>query len=193
MYKPRITDKNFVERLRSKDERALEYIIEKYGGLLYSIIRKKLNLIPDMVDECFDDVLLKVWDHADDYDEEKCEFKGWLAAIARFQAIDYLRKAKRDEYGQMAESLEDIKNEPGFDDERFSAIESAIDNEFEQLISCLSPEDREIFRRIYEHGESMDKISHDMNIPKDKLYNHTSRGKNKIRKNFLFSKERTYG
>ena len=71
MYKPRITDKNFVERLRSKDERALEYIIEKYGGLLYSIIRKKLNLIPDMVDECFDDVLLKVWDHADDYDEEK--------------------------------------------------------------------------------------------------------------------------
>ena len=193
VYKPKISEKNFVERLRAKDERALEYIIETYGGLLYSIIRKKLSLIPDMVDECFDDVLMKAWDHANDYDEEKCDFKGWLAAIARYQAIDYLRKAKREEFGHMSESLEEIVNEPGFDDERFRAIEESIDNEFEQLLSCLSPEDREIFRRIYKNGESMDEISRDMNIPKDQLYNHTSRGKKKIRKKYLFNKERMYG
>ena len=193
MYKPKITDNNFVERLRAKDERALEFIIEKYGGLLYSIIRKKLSLIPDMVDECFDDVLMKAWDHADDYNEDKCDFKGWLAAIARYQAIDYLRKAKREEFGQMGESLEDMANEPGFDDERFTRLEESIDSEFEQLVSCLSPEDQEIFRRIYQKGESMDEISKDLNIPKDQLYNHTSRGKKKIRKNYLISKERKYG
>ena len=193
MYKPKITDNNFVERLRAKDERALEFIIEKYGGLLYSIIRKKLSLIPDMVDECFDDVLMKAWDHADDYNEDKCDFKGWLAAIARYQAIDYLRKAKREEFNQMGESLEDMTNEPGFDDERFTRLEESIDSEFEQLVSCLSPEDREIFRRIYQKGESMDEISKDLNIPKDQLYNHTSRGKKKIRKNYLISKERKYG
>lgn len=193
MYKPKITDNNFVERLRAKDERALEFIIEKYGGLLYSIIRKKLSLIPDMVDECFDDVLMKAWDHADEYDEDKCDFKGWLAAIARYQAIDYLRKAKREEFSQMGESLEDMANEPGFDDERFTRLEESIDSEFEQLVSCLSPEDREIFRRIYQKGESMDEISKDLNIPKDQLYNHTSRGKKKIRKNYLISKERKYG
>ena len=93
MYKPRITEKNYIERLRKKDEAALEYVIERYGGLLYSILRKKLTLLPDKVDECFDDVLLKAWEHINDYDENKCEFKGWLAAIARYQAIDYLRKA----------------------------------------------------------------------------------------------------
>ncbi len=193
MYKPKITDNNFVERLRAKDERALEFIIEKYGGLLYSIIRKKLSLIPDMVDECFDDVLMKAWDHADDYNEDKCDFKGWLAAIARYQAIDYLRKAKREEFSQMGESLEDMVNEPGFDDERFTRLEESIESEFEQLVSCLSPEDREIFRRIYQKGESMDEISKDLKIPKDQLYNHTSRGKKKIRKNYLISKERKYG
>ena len=192
VYKPRntkITDEIFVERLRCKDERALEYIIERYGGLLYSIIRKKLSLIPDKVDECFDDVLMKVWDHAEDYDEAKCEFKGWLAAIARYQAIDYLRKARREEFG---ESLDEIEIEPGANDDRFRAIEDSIDNEFEQLISCLSPEDREIFRRIYKKGESMDEISRDMNIPKDQLYNHASRGKKKIRKFYLFNKETSY-
>ena len=193
MYKPKITEENYIQRLRAKDERALEFVIEKYGGLLYSIIRKKLNLIPDMVDECFDDVLLKVWDHSEDYDEEKCDFKGWIAAIARYQSIDYLRKAKREELGQKGESLEDLANEPGADDERLSAIENTIDSEFEQLLSCLSPEDREIFRRIYQQGDSMDEISQDMNIPKDQLYNHTSRGKKKIRKHYLFNKERSYG
>ena len=39
----------------------------------------------------------------------------------------------------------------------------------------------------------MDEISRDMNIPKDQLYNHTSRGKKKIRKKYLFNKERMYG
>ena len=190
MYKPKITEKNFVERLRAKDERALEFIIEIYGGLLYSIIRNKLSLIPDKVDECFDDVLMKVWNHAEDFDENKCEFKGWIAAIARYQTIDYLRKEKREKFG---ESLEDIKNEPGVYDERFRAIEESIDSEFDQLLSCLSPTDREIFRRLYEHGESMDEISQHMNIPKEQLYNHTSRGKKKIRKLFLLNKERVYG
>jgi len=136
---------------------------------------------------------MKAWDHADDYNEDKCDFKGWLAAIARYQAIDYLRKAKREEFSQMGESLEDMANEPGFDDERFTRLEESIDSEFEQLVSCLSPEDREIFRRIYQKGESMDEISKDLNIPKDQLYNHTSRAKKKIRKNYLISKERKYG
>ncbi|MCR5212847.1 MAG: sigma-70 family RNA polymerase sigma factor [Eubacterium sp.] len=193
MNKPKINEKNYIERLKAKDQRALEYIIERYGGLLYSIIRKKLTLIPDKVDECFNDVLLKMWDHAEDYDEEKCEFKGWLAAIARYQAIDYLRIAKREEFGRAAESLEDLANKTCFNDERFREIEESIDNEFEKLISCLAPIDQEIFRRLYERGDSMDDISRDMNIPKKQLYNHTSRGKKKIRDRFLFKKEHING
>ena len=65
--KRRINDDNYIEQLRAKNERALEYVVERYGGLLYSILRKKLYLIPDKVDECFDDVLLKVWEHSEDF------------------------------------------------------------------------------------------------------------------------------
>ncbi len=193
MYKPKITDKNYIQRLREKDERALEYVIERYGGLLYSILRKKLVLIPDKVDECFDDVMLKVWEHTEDYDEGKCEFKGWLAAIARYQAIDYLRKAKREELGQASQSLEDMQIEPGFDDYRYRCIEEAIDDEAEQLLSCLEPADQEIFRRLYLEGDSIDEISRDLNLSKSQVYNHTSRGKKKIRNFYLIRKERIYG
>ena len=193
MYKPRITEKNYIERLRKKDEAALEYVIERYGGLLYSILRKKLTLLPDKVDECFDDVLLKAWEHINDYDENKCEFKGWLAAIARYQAIDYLRKAKREEFGQMGQSLEDMPVEPGADDDRFRMLEESIDDETEKILACLNPEDREIFRRLYLEGDSIDDISRDMNLSKEQIYNHTSRGKKKIRNFYPIQKENIYG
>lgn len=188
MNKRRINNDNYIEQLRAKNEHALEYVVERYGGLLYSILRKKLYLIPDMVDECFDDVLLKVWDHADDFDETRCEFKTWLAAIARYRAIDYLRKAKREEMNMASESLSEMVIEPGADDKRLRDIEDAIDGEAEKMLAYLSPKDQEIFRRIYLEGESVDDVSKDLNLPKSQVYNHTSRGKRKLQKLYVVNR-----
>lgn len=188
MNKRRINNDNYIEQLRARNEHALEYVVERYGGLLYSILRKKLYLIPDMVDECFDDVLLKVWDHADDFDETRCEFKTWLAAIARYRAIDYLRKAKREEMNMASESLSEMVIEPGADDKRLRDIEDAIDGEAEKMLAYLSPKDQEIFRRIYLEGESVDDVSKDLNLPKSQVYNHTSRGKRKLQKLYVVNR-----
>lgn len=188
MNKRRINNDNYIEQLRAKNEHALEYVVERYGGLLYSILRKKLYLIPDMVDECFDDVLLKVWDHADDFDETRCEFKTWLAAIARYRAIDYLRKAKREEMNMASELLSEMVIEPGADDKRLRDIEDAIDGEAEKMLAYLSPKDQEIFRRIYLEGESVDDVSKDLNLPKSQVYNHTSRGKRKLQKLYVVNR-----
>lgn len=188
MNKRRINNDNYIEQLRAKNEHALEYVVERYGGLLYSILRKKLYLIPDMVDECFDDVLLKVWDHADDFDETRCEFKTWLAAIARYRAIDYLRKTKREEMNMASESLSEMVIEPGADDKRLRDIEDAIDGEAEKMLAYLSPKDQEIFRRIYLEGESVDDVSKDLNLPKSQVYNHTSRGKRKLQKLYVVNR-----
>ena len=179
--KRRINDDNYIEQLRVKNERALEYVVERYGGLLYSILRKKLYLIPDKVDECFDDVLLKVWEHSEDFDESRCEFKSWIAAIARYRAIDYLRASKREMHIS-AESLDEMPVDLGATDGRLRDIEEAIDGEAEKMLSCLSDKDQETFRRIYLDGDSVDEVSKDMNLPKSQVYNHTSRGKRKLQK-----------
>ena len=184
MFRKKINDDNYIERLRCKDERALEYVVKKYAGLVYSILRNRLALIPDEVDECFDDVLMKVWEHSEEYDESRCEFKTWIAAIARYRAIDHLRKAKREEERFAAGSIDEMLVEPGAYDERITAIEEAIESETQSMLSCLSPKDREIMRRIYLEGESVDTVSRAMNITKEQIYNHTSRSKSKLRKAF---------
>ena len=188
----KITEENYIERLRLKDERALEYVIDEYSGLLYSILRKNLVLIPDKIDECFDDILMKVWDNADKYNEDLSSFKGWIAAIARYQSIDYLRKAKRENSGRITEYLEEGLIEPGGLDVRLRLIEETISDESEQILSCLSPSDRELFKRLFIDEEDINNISNDMGISKPLIYNRVSRGKKKLRNILRNNKETAY-
>ena len=192
MKRQKITEENYIERLRLKDERALEYVIDEYSGLLYSILRKNLVLIPDKIDECFDDILIKVWDNADKYNENISSFKGWIAAIARYQSIDYLRKAKRENNGRITEYLEEGLIEPGEVDVRLRLIEETISDESEQILACLSPSDRELFKRLFIDEEDINNVSVEMGISKPLIYNRVSRGKKKIRKFFGNNKENAY-
>ena len=168
----KINETNYIDRLRAKDERALEYVVAQYGGLLYSILHKYLHLIPDDIDECFDDVMMKVWENASKFDEERSSFKNWLAAIARYQSIDYLRRAKREGVGEL--------------------IEDEIDDGTEEILGCLSPLDREIFRRHYIKGDSIEEVSDDMNMTKGQVYTRMSRGKKRLRDYYINSKESSY-
>ena len=184
MFRSKITERNYIERLIAKDERALEYVIEHYSGLLYSIIRKNLAMLPDKIDECFDDVLLKIWDHADCYDPQISSFKGWISAIARYLTINYLKKAKRETKGFTKEYLEQNVIEPGKLDENLLYIEETLDDETENILSCLSPVDKELFRRLIIEDEDIEDVSKDLDMSKNVIYNRVSRGKKKIRKIF---------
>lgn len=92
----KITEKNYIQQLQLHNEEALIYVIDMYGGLLKAVIRKHLFTMPQKQEECMNDVLLSIWEHAASFDDEKNSFKNWAAAIARYEAIDYLRKYKRD-------------------------------------------------------------------------------------------------
>ena len=92
----KIGEHNFIQQLRLQNEKALLYVIDEYGGLLMSIIRKQLFGVPHRQDECFNDVLLKIWQNISDFDESKNTFKNWAAAVTRYRAIDYLRQYQRE-------------------------------------------------------------------------------------------------
>ena len=188
----KINEKNYIDRLRAKDERALEYVVAQYGGLLYSILHKYLHLIPDDIDECFDDVMMKVWENASRFDEERSSFKNWLAAIARYQSIDYLRRAKREGVGENKISLDDSECETGTEDLMLKLIEDEIDDGTEEILGCLSPLDREIFRRHYIKGDSIEEVSDDMNMTKGQVYTRMSRGKKRLRDYYINCKESSY-
>lgn len=141
----KIGAKNYIKQLRLHNEKALAYVIDEYGGLLMSVIRKHLFYLPERQEECFDDVLLKIWQNIDSFDETKNTFKNWAAAVAKYQAIDYLRSYQRE---VQTVNIEDtvIVHE---DKTLAQIVDKEISQEVEQMLSCLKPKDRELFYKLY--------------------------------------------
>lgn len=176
----KIGEHNYIRQLQLHNEKALLYVIDEYGGLLMSIIRKQLFGIPHRQEECFNDVLLKIWQNISDFDESKNTFKNWAAAIARYRAVDYLRQYKRE-----VETM-DIEDVVIAKEDRILAgmIEREISEEVEMMLDSLKPIDRELFLKLYVEEQPIEQVSRETGMKKEVIYNHLSRSKRKLRGKF---------
>ncbi len=73
---------------------ALDVLYQRYHrdlyALAYSIVSDH-QLVEDLIQETF----VRVWRHADSYSPQAGSVRGWLFAILRNYAIDYLRKQRQ--------------------------------------------------------------------------------------------------
>lgn len=176
----KIGEHNYIQQLQQHNEKALLYVIDEYGGLLKSVIRKQLFSLPERQEECLDDVLLRIWQNISDFDESKNSFKNWAAAIARYRAIDYLRQYQRE---IVTVDIEDTV--VAREDHRLAAmIEREISEEVERMLDSLKPVDRELFIRLYLEEQPIEQVSQDVGMKKEVIYNHLSRSKRKLRRQF---------
>lgn len=176
----RISEENFILQAKRKNEKALDYIIEQYGWIIKTVIQKQLYHLPDYQSDCMNDVLLGIWNHIDCFEPEKSSFKNWVAGIARYKAIDYRRKYLKILEREILEEAEI----PAEDLVQKSVLENEISEEIQQILSCLTAEDQQIFKRLFLEDVSMEDVSKETGLRKDALYNRISRGKKKIRKCF---------
>ncbi|MEE0418682.1 MAG: sigma-70 family RNA polymerase sigma factor [Lachnospiraceae bacterium] len=175
----KITEENYVDQLQKHNEKALRYVMECYGGLLRGIIRKKLHAFLELQEECLDDVFLNIWNHADCYDPSKSSFKNWAAAIAVYRAIDYQRKQIR-----MLDTVALDEASAGAWEEPLTAEKQELSEEVELLLSSLNPKDRQLFYDLYVEELDIEEVSSRHKMSKDRIYNHISRGKKKLRSRF---------
>jgi RNA polymerase sigma-70 factor (ECF subfamily) len=172
---------NFVEQMQRKNEAALMYVVDEYGGLLKSVIRKTMPYQKNLQEDCLNEVLFAVWEHIDSFHPEKNTFKNWVAAIAKYKAIDFMRKYKNETENVSYEALEEVGMKTQ-DNDPERILDEEISEKVNELLSCLKEKDRELFIRLYAKEESIDCISSDMGMEKSVIYNRVSRAKKKIRK-----------
>lgn len=181
----KVGENNYIEQLRLHNETALMYVIDIYGGLLKSVISKHLFSMPDRVEECLNDVFLSIWENILSFDERRNTFKNWAAAIARYQAIDYLRKYQREL--QQVEIEDTLVSEEDVIFKRL--IDEEISEEMERLLSCLNEKDRILFWKLYVEEKPMEEVSRETGLHRSVIYNRLSRGKRRIRKQYLKERE----
>ncbi|NMM65862.1 sigma-70 family RNA polymerase sigma factor [Clostridium sp. P21] len=133
-------------------------------------------------EECINDVYLGIWNNIASFNKEKNILKNWIAAIAKYTAIDYKRKyLKTLEYIGISE----IDIESDFTIEK-EVLKNELEYETEEILKNLNPMDKQFFIKLFVKEESIKEISEEFNIKPSLIYNRISRAKSKIRR--LFSR-----
>ena len=174
----KITHENLVQELKRKNEDALQFVIDQYGGLIKSIVTHHLYRFSHVHDECIDDILLAVWDHIDSFNEKTNSLKNWLAAISKYKAIDYKRR-----YIKLAEKQRpgDYELETNQADERQQVMKTELSLETEALLEQLTPEDRQLFIDYYIDGKDTTSLANELSVNKSVIHNRLSRGRRKLK------------
>ncbi|WP_257154591.1 sigma-70 family RNA polymerase sigma factor [Priestia megaterium] len=145
--------------------------IDQYGGLITAIVRKHLGTLKSYEEECVNDVLLAVWHHIDRFDSEKNTFKNWVAAIAKYKAIDYQRKYIKTQHESLSEAGVGETSE----------VHNIQTNDVEELLGHLSEGDRELFKAYYLQEVELKQIAEKQQTTISNLYNRLSRGRKKLK------------
>ncbi|MFY2251548.1 sigma-70 family RNA polymerase sigma factor [Priestia megaterium] len=160
-----------VASIMRKKEKGLELLIDQYGGLITAIVRKHLGTLKSYEEECINDVLLAVWHHIHRFDSEKNTFKNWVAAVAKYKAIDYQRKYIKTQHEALGEA------EFG----ETSGVHNVQGDDVEELLGHLNEGDRELFKAYYLQEIELKQIAKKQETTISNLYNRLSRGRKKLK------------
>lgn len=172
-----INERNFVRQLKKKNEKALIYIIENYGWVLKTVVKRQMRTLPHLWDDCMNDTLLAVWDNIDSFDPARSEFENWLAGVCRFKALGYVRKFIDSSREDLVEQM------PEWEDEAAGRqfLQREYEEEVRQILSYLKEDDAAIFRMIYLEELSVEEVAEKMNMSKTAIYGRVSRGRRRLR------------
>ncbi|UKJ08337.1 RNA polymerase sigma factor [Solitalea lacus] len=155
-----LSEEELVTGLKQKQKLAIEALYNMYSAALNGIIFRIVQSEEESND-ILQEVFLKIWNNATQYDTSKGRLFTWMANIARNQAIDHLRsKSFRNE----SKNLE-LDNSVSTIDLLTSISLSPEHVGIKDLLLNLKPEQKIIVEMIYFQGFKQSEVAEELNIP----------------------------
>jgi len=101
------------------------------------------------------------------------KYGAWITQIAKHMCTDLLRRRKLNKIALKRITVDDMGNEPSYDDNKYSRLRTAL--------MQLSEEDRLTLMLYYFDGKSTKKIAESFEITVDLAHTHLSRARKKLR------------
>lgn len=144
-----------LRRVALRDRAAFETLYQATSSKLYGIVLR-IVIRRSLADEVLQEVYVKIWERADDFDAQRASPITWMATIARNRALDEKRRANVMPTAELPE---------GFD--MAADIEHALgrmeqNDQLRALLSCLGvlqPEKREAILLAYYRGLSREELA----------------------------------
>jgi RNA polymerase sigma-70 factor (ECF subfamily) len=144
-----------LRRVAARDRAAFSALYEATSAKLYGVIVRIL-VRRDIADDVLQEVYIRIWERAVDYDADKGSPIAWMAAIARNRALDEVRRKRPVSIEDAPETMDIASDEP-----------SPLDNlnqsqEMQRLSRCLDglePDRRDMVLLAYRQGLTREELA----------------------------------
>lgn len=163
-------DQQILLRIRENPDEGLASVIDQYGAVVLTVVRRVLRRNPEDAEECAADAIIKFWETAQKLDPESTSIRAYLICIARNTAINRYHYLKRHEATSLDETFALLPDAMDVDEQVLEKERTEI---LLETIQSLPEPNREIMIQRYFHYQPIQAIA-------DKLKLSASAVKNRI-------------
>jgi RNA polymerase sigma-70 factor, ECF subfamily len=160
----RVSDTQLVQllaRCAARDATALELLYAQVAPQLFACLRRMLRR-SSVAEEALQDVFVTVWERAAQFSNERGRPMAWLMSIARYRAIDLLRRERRGP-ALVAELPETAS--PAAEDEGAEVGLLPGGALLERCLALLTQQQRECLQLAFVGGDSHQDIAQRLGSP----------------------------
>lgn len=161
------------------DRNAFRTLYERTSPLLYALLLRMLKR-RDQAEDLLQDVYVLIWRRASEYRADKGRALAWLTAIARYRALDMLRKRGREvPFQDVGDADRWESDEEGPAD---ATSRAAQNDRLSECLETLGVEQRNCIRLAYLQGYTHSEIARTTAAPLGTIKSWVRRGLQSLKK-----------
>jgi RNA polymerase sigma-70 factor, ECF subfamily len=164
---------------------AISELYDRYGRLVFSLAVKIVGE-STVAEEITQDVFVQIWNKADTFRPESGKVITWLSSVARYRAIDVLRRQNARPEGHHI-SLDDGFFEEDKEADVVPAVELLLEHQrVRRALQDLPPDQRIALNLAYFQGLTQQQISEKLNEPLGTIKTRIRLGMQKLRQTLAY-------
>jgi RNA polymerase sigma-70 factor (ECF subfamily) len=176
-----VDDETLVRLIVQARAEALSELYDRYSRLVFSLALNSVGN-PATAEEITQDVFLRVWQRARQYNAGRAKVSTWLTSITRHRAIDQLRRrSSRPEQHSVTWAELAPGAEPAVNDPEHAASLTMERERVRAAIAQLPEEQKQVLALAYFQGLTQSQIAETLDLPLGTVKTRIRLGMQKLR------------
>jgi len=148
---------------------------------LFATCRKILKR-HDWAEDVLQESFIKIWHNASEYHSDRGSVMGWMTAITRYRAIDFLRAHKYHHKLDPLDSIDESFYGNSLENPLQQALSGDASNVLMGCINTLAQDQKQVLFMAYFHGLTHDELMKKFNVPLGTVKSWVRRGIESLKK-----------
>ncbi len=154
------SDQELIRRCAAQDRAAFRLLYARWSGRLHGVA-VRITRDPALAADATHDAFVQVWQQAGRFDAALGEAGSWLMSLARYRALDLVRRRGREVLGH-----EPLAEEPDRGPDPLSALLTSTDGgALHRCLQTLSEDRRRLVLLAFVEGFSHSQLAARMEVP----------------------------